>query len=82
MDQYKYTKQHYGSIYGSSVTGVNPEELQLELLEITNRISAFQQRLKQYISEKEKAEGRKSLHQKISQKLSMISITRQHHWKI
>lgn len=60
MDQYKYIKQNSGSLYGSSVTGVNPEELELELLEITNRLSAFQQRMKQYISEKENAEGRKS----------------------
>ena len=61
MDQYKYIKQNSGSIYGSSVTGVNPEELQLELLEITNRISAFQQRLKQYISEKENKDDRVSM---------------------
>lgn len=61
MDQYKYIKQNSGSLYGSSVTGVNPEELQLELLEISNRLAAFQQRFQQYISEKENKDDRISM---------------------
>ncbi len=61
MDQYKYNKQHLGSLYGSSVTGVNPEELQLELLEISNRLAAFQQRFQQYISERENKDDRVSM---------------------
>lgn len=52
MDQYKYAKQHLSSMYGMA-TGVNPEELEHELLDITNRLAAFQQKLKLYISEKE-----------------------------
>ena len=60
MDQYKYAKTHLSSMYGSA-TGVNPEELELELLEITNRLSAFQQRLKFYISEKENEDDRISM---------------------